>query len=308
MSFLGVFGHVVLDYILRVPRLPDPNTSIPVTNRARHFGGTGGNLARASARLGVETALASFVGEDFPDDYREALEAEGVDLTDLQALAGYSTPTAWIFTDREDKQVAMIDQGPMDHAAEFALPRHTVETSEWVHLGTGKPDHHERVLALAAEKGKRVAFDPSQEIHYRYKEQSFRRILERADLFFGNRAEVRRALGYLKAEDPEGILPITDTVIQTRGAQGSVIYTRRRAWTIPAIPPRKKVDITGAGDAYRAGFYAGLQRGLELPTCGLLGAAVASFSIEAEGPQNGLPRWSAAWERAAAYEDKVAVA
>lgn len=305
MSFLGVVGHVVLDYLLRVPHLPEPDTSIRVTGRRRYFGGTGGNLARAAGRLGVETALASFVGEDFPPDYREALEAEGVDLTDLRAVPGYPTPTAWIFSDPEDRQVAVIDQGPMEHTTEFALPRHTVDMSAWIHLGTGMPAYLARILRLAREAGKEVAFDPSQEIHYRYDAASLRPLLADASLFFGNASEVRKAVGYLKLKQAEELLGFVDTLVETRGGKGSLIYTGEKVWKIPAIPPQAKVDVTGAGDAYRSGFYAGLRRGLELPWCGLLGAAVASFSLEAEGPQNGLPHWPEARERAAGFENRV---
>lgn len=305
MSFLAVYGHVVLDYILHVPRLPEPDTSIRVTGRSRHFGGTGGNLARAAARLGVETALASFVGEDFPEDYRRALEEEGVDLTDLRPVEGYLTPTAWIFTDAEDRQVAVIDQGPMDHTSAFPLAHHTAETSEWVHLGTGRPEYQTRVHGLARREGKSIAFDPSQEIHYLYEGDSFRGLLRGSDIFFGNASEVRRASEYLGVAGPEEILDHVGTLVETRGSEGSVIYSGDGVWRIPAIPPRVKTDVTGAGEAYRAGFYAGLRKGLGLPECGLLGAAVASFAIEAEGPQNGLPHETEAANRAARYEKEV---
>ncbi|MFQ5907943.1 MAG: carbohydrate kinase family protein [Thermoplasmata archaeon] len=305
MSFLGVFGHVVLDHILQVPRLPAPDTSIQVTGRKRHFGGTGGNLARGAARLQVETALASLVGEDFPSDYRRALEGEGVDLTDLQLVKGYLTPTAWIFSDPEDRQVAVIDQGPMDHAAELDPPRHTIESCEWIHLGTGLPRYLRKVLAVAREERKRIAFDPSQEIHYRYGGAAFRALVEGADLFFGNRAELKAALSHLGLDSVGEMASLVGILVETRGTDGSLIYSEDRAWQIPAIPPREKVDVTGAGDAYRAGFYAGLQRGMDLPWCGLLGASVASFSMEREGPQSGLPRWPEARGRAESFQDDV---
>src|SRR2546428_9532645 len=98
-NFLGVFGHVILDYIANLERLPESNTSVQIIDRQRFFGGTGGNIARIAARLGVPTALASFVGEDFPPEYRDALVADGGDLADLRVVPGTSTPTAWILTD-----------------------------------------------------------------------------------------------------------------------------------------------------------------------------------------------------------------
>jgi len=117
VSFLGVYGHVILDYIANLEALPAPNTSVQILDRQRFFGGTGGNIARISAHLGVRTALASFVGEDFPPEYREALATGGVDLTDLRVVPGISTPTAWIFTDRRGNQIAIVDQGPMASTA-----------------------------------------------------------------------------------------------------------------------------------------------------------------------------------------------
>src|SRR3989442_15928942 len=117
VNFLGVFGPVVLDYIANLESLPTPNTSVQILDRERYFGGTGGNIARISARLGVRTALASFVGEDFPKEYRDSLKSDGVDLTDLRVVRGVTTPTAWIFTDPRGNQIAIVDQGPMRYAA-----------------------------------------------------------------------------------------------------------------------------------------------------------------------------------------------
>src|SRR3989449_8309223 len=68
-NFVGVFGHVVMDYIVTLRRLPKPNTSIEILDRQRYFGGTGGNLARAAAPVGQEAPLAAFVGGDFPARY-----------------------------------------------------------------------------------------------------------------------------------------------------------------------------------------------------------------------------------------------
>src|SRR3989454_5786880 len=95
-----------MDYIVSLRRLPTPNTSIEILDRQRYFGGTAGNLARAAARLGVKVSLASFVGADFPPDYRQALAKEGVDTHDLRTIARANTPTAWVFSDPKGDQMA----------------------------------------------------------------------------------------------------------------------------------------------------------------------------------------------------------
>lgn len=305
MTFLTVFGHVVVDHLFRVDRLPDPDTTMPVSDRTVHFGGTAGNLARAAARLGVDTALAAFVGEDFPEAYRAALEAEGVDLTDLAVVPGHRTPSAWIFADSAGNQVTFIDQGAMAETAEVPVQERAVDRAQLVHLGTGQPAYYLRVLQRARGAGKRVAFDPAQEIHYVYDAEALRALLAGSDLFFANRVELARALKLLGLQDPRELLELTDALVLTRGEECSLVYTQEARWKVPAVPPQELVDIIGAGDAYRAGFYAGLQRELELPLCALLGASVASFCLQAEGPQAGLPTWDEAWGRASQHRREL---
>lgn len=307
-NFLGVYGHVNLDQIVTLERLPPPNTSIQIVRREQMFGGTGGNVARIAARLGVPTALASFVGEDFPRDYWKALQGEGVDLTDLRRMRGHGTPTAWIFSDRRGNQVAIVDQGPMKLGAKLTLLDHAVKTSQLVHIGTGRPEYYMKIAALASRLRKRIAFDPSQEIHYVYTARTFLNMLRRAEFFFGNEAEMRRALTFTRRKRSADLLDFVRVVVLTRGAKGSTILSADGKENVPAVPPRRVVDVTGAGDAYRAGFYAALMRGYDLYHCGLLGSAVASFVVERRGTQSNAPTWGAAVARAsrdASFEDRA---
>jgi sugar/nucleoside kinase (ribokinase family) len=297
-AFLGAFGHVALDVIVTVPSLPDPNTSIQILDRRRYFGGTAGNLARAAARLGVRTSLASFVGDDFPEDYRAALEADRVDLTDLRIVRGEATPTVWVFSDRRGNQMAIVDQGAMARAASRPVLRHSVRDVELVHIGTGRPEYYAKVAALAADLGKTIAFDPSQEIHYVYTASSFRRLLGRATYFFGNEAEIARAKRLARETSTEGLLRHAEVVVATLGARGSLVVTRSGRIRVPRVRPSRIVDVTGAGDAFRAGFYAGLSQGYDLRRCGILASAVASFVVEGKGTQTHLPTWEQVLTRA----------
>jgi adenosine kinase len=82
---------------------------------------------------------------------------------------------------------------------------------------------------------------------------------------------------------------ITDKVkalIVTRGAEGSVVYTKERTWTIPCVKPKAVVDPTGCGDAYRAGLIHGLLHGLDWETTGRLASLMGAIKIETRGPQN----------------------
>lgn len=295
---VGAFGHVVLDHILTVPRLPRPDTSVGVLDQRRYFGGTAGNLARAAGRLGVRVSLAAFVGPDFPDDYRRALQADGVDLRDLRIVRGYDTPQAWVFSDGRGHQMTIIDQGPWNLGPRLPILRRSVRDVEVVHLGTGRPAYYAKIAALAAELGRPVDFDPAQEITYLYDRPSFRALFRRSRYFFGNEHEVAQAMRYMGARSVRDLAKPVEAVVMTRGAQGSVVVTADGKTSVPAVRPRRVVEITGAGDAYRAGFYAGLARGYDLRRCALLGSAVASYVVEEKGTQTNLPTWERAIARA----------
>ncbi|MBI5000329.1 MAG: carbohydrate kinase family protein [Euryarchaeota archaeon] len=296
-NFVGIFGHTTIDRIMEVPKFPEPNTSIEVRGQRTYRGGTGANIAFLMARMGGTPALASFVGEDFPKDYEDALRSAGVDVTDLVRCEKYSTPTCMIVTDPDERQVAYIDQGPMRDAERFEVLAHSVDTSKLVHFGTGRPEYYSKVAAYATKRGKKIALDPSQEIHYVYDKRSFAQMLEMADIMFANGAELATALEYIGGKSPRALLDHVDVLVVTRGKRGSELYVRDSFDAVPAMPPRRMVDPTGAGDSYRAGFYAAWERGRELTECALAGSAAASFVIESEGAQTNPPTWDAVLER-----------
>jgi len=70
--------------------------------------------------------------------------------------------------------------------------------------------------------------------------------------------------------------------VLTRSEAGSVILRGTEMVEIPAEPTRV-VDTTGAGDAYAAGFLAGLTAGRSLPVCGRMGSIAAAEVISHYG-------------------------
>ena len=81
----------------------------------------------------------------------------------------------------------------------------------------------------------------------------------------------------------------------TRSEAGSVVL--RGAETVEiAAEPTRVVDTTGAGDAYAAGFLAGLTAGKPLPVCGRLASVAAAEVISHYGarPQADLRKLAAA--------------
>ncbi len=71
----------------------------------------------------------------------------------------------------------------------------------------------------------------------------------------------------------------------TRGSHGSTLFVENKKIEIPAYPPKKLVDPTGAGDSFLAGFIAGLSFFKEdYEKAGKFAAMAATASIEEKGP------------------------
>ncbi|OGS42140.1 MAG: hypothetical protein A3K67_01070 [Euryarchaeota archaeon RBG_16_62_10] len=298
-NFLGVYGHTALDIIYASDEFPKPNTCAELKGREEHFGGTGANVARIASTLGVPTALASYVGSDFPDDFLSALKKSGVDTTDLVKVRGQRTPFIIIISDKEHNQIGFVDQGAMREADRLPIRTHTADSSKFVHIGTGRPSYMLKVAKHARKKKKTVGFDPAQELTYVYTAESFKAILEYCDILFANSSELELAKSYMNLAEDVELLSYVKMVVNTRGEEGSRILTEDDEMLVGSIQPDKIVDTTGAGDGFRAGFYAGMNRSLPLEECAWVGAAAASFVVEGMGAQSTLPTWDMVQRRAA---------
>jgi sugar/nucleoside kinase (ribokinase family) len=299
INFLGVFGHTAIDVIYSADEFPRPNTCVELKDRQEYFGGTGANVAVLASRLGVKTALASHVGSDFPQAYTDFLKAEGVDVTDLVKVRGARTPFIIMVSDKGHNQVGFVDQGAVRLQDEQPLRTHTVDSSTFVHIGTGRPSYMLKAAKRAKKRKKTVCFDPAQEIHYVYTPDDLRSILEVCDVFFANSSELERAKQYLNLKEDVEMLSYVKLLVNTMGQQGSRVLTPDDEILVGAITPDKVVDTTGAGDGFRAGFYAGLSRELPVEECAWTGAAVASFVVESVGAQSHVPTWDMVQRRAA---------
>ncbi|MFN3390083.1 MAG: PfkB family carbohydrate kinase, partial [Allosphingosinicella sp.] len=104
-------------------------------------------------------------------------------------------------------------------------------------------------------------------------------VKEEADILFANEAEIR-ALYHADSFEAAAEAARQDVALAvlTRSEQGSMILAGAERHAIAAAPT-KVVDTTGAGDAYAAGFLAGLTAGHPLPECGRWASIAAAEAI-----------------------------
>lgn len=275
---ITVVGTLALDTLAGVARLAEPEETAGVRSlRPEAFGGTAGNVAMALARLGLPPRILAGVGADFAGSaYERALLDAGVELDGL-VRTDQPTSRAYIFYDSEGRQATYFYPGASVRLGGSG------RISGRAHFAAGEISAYPALMRQADW----VSFDPGQETFHRSLDQILA-CLPHVDMLFVNRHE-RERLERDAGMDVGRILASgVDVVVETRGADGTLVHGREGAREVPAVPVVAR-DPTGGGDAHRAGFLYALERGADLETAARFANVLGSFAVEQVGAQEGLP-------------------
>lgn len=243
-------------------------------------GGVAGNMGYNLALLGVPVALVGAVGSDF-NPYREVLEEMGVDLSLVEQVDDDLTATAYMNADMAGNQIASFYPGPGALTRKIDVTD-VASKADYGIISAGDP----LAMMIHAEQIARVSklvFDPAQQIVI-LDGDALSRGIDLAEIAIGNDYEfgmIERKTG-LTIDDISKKAPL---MAVTYGERGSEIMAGGETVTIPIARPDPFTDPTGGGDAYRAGFVAGLLLEKDLPVAGRMGALAATFAIEFHGTQ-----------------------
>ena len=302
--FLSVYGHVTVDQIISIDEFLPPGITADALSKKTTLGGTGPNIAVAAAKLGCPTALCAFIGPDFPSAYLRFMEDSGLIMDEVVTLEGQETSTCVIINDRQLTTRVFFYQGPQGHADELGVRLTGMASrSKKVHFCTGQPSYY---ISLMRELsgGPEMALDPAQEVHHVWNADLVREAMPMAVSLFCNELEAETICRYLGLDS---ILDApTSMVVTTNGDKGSVARIGDEVVNIPLVKAERAVDVTGAGDNYRAGFYSALHHGYDVPEALVIASSVASFAVEAVGALTNTPSWDAAVARAEPYMREIA--
>jgi len=261
MEKITVVGHSAFDYIFIVESLSSKNQSSYIKKWKKCYGGGGANISIGIAKMGGKSRLYTVGGKDFKR-YENFLNKNNVEF--ILKRSNKKTARAYIFN-AGNEQIMYFYWG-----SSIEMKNMRGIKSEYLHIA---PCHPKLALRMA-EKAGFFAFEPGQDLK-KFEKKDISYIIEKADIVFCNETELRQMSKITNLRRKE--------VIVTLGDKGSLIY--KSGTKIPAIPCRA-VDTTGAGDAYKAGFWAGFMKGCEIEKCCKIGTAVSSFVVEKIGAQN----------------------
>src|SRR5258707_10256957 len=108
-----------MDIAVAVKRLLAPGETVLGPGAVIAPGGKGANQAVAAARLGGSVRMAGCTGlDDFARMARSALEADGVDVTGVRTVEGFSTGLALITLDAAGENMITVGQGANGQAGD----------------------------------------------------------------------------------------------------------------------------------------------------------------------------------------------
>lgn len=290
-------GSVAFDYLMTFPgyfrehilpeKLESISLSFLVDSMVRLRGGIAPNIAYTLALLGQRPRLWATVGEDF-EEYRQYLEAAGVDTSGARVIPGVFTASYFVNTDRANAQLASFYPGAMAYAAQLSLREVETSRPDLVVISPNDPGAMEQYVAECHSMDIPYVYDPSQQIVRMQGPELKAGIVGALALFVNDyefaltqkmtRMTAADILASLRP-DPRAFMVVTC------GEKGATIYTRGEEVHVPVVPPAQIVDPTGVGDAFRGGFLTAYSLGLDWETCGRMGALAATYCLEHKGPQ-----------------------
>ncbi|MBC3842027.1 carbohydrate kinase family protein [Streptacidiphilus sp. 4-A2] len=316
---IAVTGSIATDHLMTFPgrfteqfvadQLHTVSLSFLVDTLDVRRGGVGPNICFGMGVLGLRPVLIGAAGPDFAE-YRSWLERHQVDTESVLISETKHTARFVCTTDAEHNQIASFYTGAMSEARNIELlpAAQRVGGLDLVLIGADDPEAMLRHTQECRERGYAFAADPSQQLA-RLEGDAIRQLVDGAAYLFSN--EYERALIETKTGwSDEEILERVGVRVTTLGAKGARIDRKGEETIFVGCPTENaKVDPTGVGDAFRAGFLAGLTWNLELERAAQVGSMLATLVIETLGTQeyelrqgHFLERFTAAYGEAATAE------
>lgn len=292
---IAVTGSIATDHLMSFPgsftdqlladRLDSVSLSFLADRLEIRHGGVAANISYGLGLLGLHPVLVGAVGGDF-EPYRLRLKQHGVDTDSVLVSEEEHTARFVCTTDRRQNQIATFYSGAMARARRIDL-RTVVERVGRLGLVMISPDDPQAMLRhtrACRDLGIPFASDPSQQLAGLGRDDVLE-LIDGARWLFTN--EYESAL--LQERTGLGVPEILRRVggwVTTHGAAG--VRIRRdghRTVAVPAVQVAGVVDPTGVGDAFRAGFLAGVARGVPEKCAAQLGCVLAATALDYVGTQ-----------------------
>jgi len=279
MSLLTV-GSVAFDAI-----------ETPFGKTDKIIGGAGTYIALSSSFFMKEQRIVAVVGEDFPKEMLNQLEAKGVDLEGLQIKQGEKT-FFWsgkYHNDMNTRDTLVTELNVLEHFDPI-IPA-SYQGTEYLMLGNLSPQVQRSVIERIETRPKLIAMD-TMNFWMDIALDELKKTMAMVDVLIINDEEARqlsKEYSLVKAAKVIRDMGPKHLIIK-KGEHGALLFHGDHIFFAPALPLEDVFDPTGAGDTFAGGFmgylastddtsFENMKRAI------IAGSALASFCVEKFGTE-----------------------
>jgi ribokinase len=293
MEKVLVLGSINIDFVSFVSRYPQPGETLVSNDFGIFQGGKGANQAIALAKLDIPTLMLGKVGKDILSDFAlSSLQENGVDTTGISNSQKNSTGSASIWVNAQGQNSIVIYPGANGEVDEDFILQHEkfFDNASWF-LTQFEVPLESILLALkfAKKHGLKTVMDPAP-----VKKINNDDIWGLVDYLLPNEIELKeltRTENILKAIHLLKSRGVKEVIVKL-GKQGAGYEDKGKLVAFPAIPVEQRVDTTGAGDCFIAGFLYGMLHQEDIAQAIRIANLTASYSIQKKGAAISFPKKS----------------
>ncbi|MCW8980270.1 MAG: PfkB family carbohydrate kinase [Altibacter sp.] len=279
MSSLVIVGTVAFDAI-----------ETPFGKTDKILGGAATYIGLAASQFGVDGAIVSVVGGDFPQEYIDLLSNHGMDVSGLEVVEEGKT-FFWSGKYRNDMNSRDTLVTELNVLADFNpnVPS-DYRDAEVVMLGNLHPLVQLSVIDQM-NNPKLVVLD-TMNFWMDNTLEELLQVIAKVDVITINDEEARQLTGeYSLVVAAQKIMAMGPKyVVIKKGEHGALLFHKDDVFFAPALPLEEVFDPTGAGDTFAGGFSGYLAKTGDysyenMKTAIIYGSALASFCVEKFGAE-----------------------
>jgi cytidine kinase len=225
----------------------------PFGERDRMLGGSAVHFALAASMF-TDVHVVGPVGEDFSEEHVDLLRSRGVDVSDVERVAGGET-FFWRGHYEHDLNVAHTDDTQLNVFGEFQ-PKLSdgSRSADTLFLGNIQPDLQREVRGAC--NGARLAALDSMNLWIETTRDSLVAAIAEVDCLMLNDAEIRELTSEPNlAKAARAVMEMGPSiVVAKRGEYGAALFTSEGFFALPGLLLEDVRDPTGAGDSFAGGF------------------------------------------------------
>ncbi|MDQ5901622.1 MAG: ribokinase [Patescibacteria group bacterium] len=255
--------------------------------------GNSPNAAVSASRLGLKTALITYVGNDENGkECIETLKENGVLTNLVQTQDGFKTNYHYVLSFEAERTI-LIKHANFNYDFKSVIEK--IEPPEWIYLSSlaeNSIKFQHDIAKYVKEKGVKLAFQPGT-FQISLGSETLKDIYESSYVFFCNKEEAQRILKNQEKDIKKLLQGIHDLgpkiAVITDGPDGAYTYDGRDMLYLPMYPdPKPPVERTGAGDSFSSTFTTALALGMPVEQALMWGPVNSMSVVQYVGAQKGL--------------------